>query len=60
MNKGKLIVIDGADGCGKATQTRLLVEALRGIELLVETLDFPQYKQNVVGKLIGECLTGEC
>ncbi len=56
---GKLIVIDGADGSGKATQTKLLAERLRATGVSVETLDFPRYDDNLVGKLIGECLAGE-
>ncbi len=40
---GKLIVIEGLDGCGKATQTALLAEFLarRGTE--VKSLEFPCY-----------------
>ena len=45
-NKGKLIVIDGIDGSGKATQTKILVEKLRQQGLAVETLNFPQYENN--------------
>ncbi|MCX6819853.1 MAG: deoxynucleoside kinase [Candidatus Adlerbacteria bacterium] len=56
--KGKLIVIDGSDGVGKATQTKLLVERLKKEKIPVETLDFPQYESNLFGKLIGECLAG--
>ncbi len=59
MNKGKLIVIDGADGSGKATQTKLLVERLRVDGTQVETMDFPQYTQNIAGKLLRECLDGK-
>lgn len=53
---GRLIVIDGADGAGKATQTKLLVERLRSEGASVETLDFPQYTNNTFGQLIHECL----
>lgn len=56
---GKLIVIDGADGSGKATQTKLLVERLRSEGQRVETLDFPQYTQNHFGKLLRESLDGK-
>lgn len=56
---GTLIVIDGADGAGKATQTKLLVERLRAEGKAVETLSFPQYEQNYFGKLLRECLVGE-
>ncbi|HVM73464.1 MAG TPA: thymidylate kinase [Candidatus Paceibacterota bacterium] len=58
-NRGKLIVIDGSDGSGKATQTKLLVERLGREGIPVETMDFPQYKENLIGTLIGECLAGE-
>lgn len=56
---GKLIVIDGADGSGKATQTKLLVEHLRSEGKQVETLDFPQYTQNHFGQLLRESLDGK-
>lgn len=59
MQRGKLIVIDGADSTGKATQTKLLQERFIGEGLRVGTLDFPQYTNNVFGKLIKECLIGE-
>ena len=41
--KGNLIVIDGTDGSGKATQTKLLVEFLKNKGVLVEMLDYPRY-----------------
>jgi dTMP kinase len=56
---GKLIVIDGADGAGKATQTKLLVERLRSEGVVVETMSFPNYDHNVFGKLIKDCLQGK-
>jgi len=56
---GKLIVLDGADGAGKATQTKLLVERLRTEGWAVETLSFPGYETNVFGQLIRECLEGK-
>jgi dTMP kinase len=59
MPRGILIVIDGSDGSGKATQTALLVERLRAEGVRTETIDFPRYEQNLVGKLIGECIAGE-
>jgi dTMP kinase len=58
MKKGKLIVLDGADGAGKATQTKLLIARLKKEKKTVKTLDFPRYESNFFGKLIGECLTG--
>lgn len=56
---GKLIVIDGGDGAGKATQVALLVKRLETEGHTVETLDFPQYTQNTFGKLLRECLDGK-
>lgn len=43
MPKGKFFVLEGVDGSGKATQTKLLVEALAKKEYKVEKVDFPQY-----------------
>lgn len=56
--KGRLIVIDGIDGSGKATQTKLLAARLKKEKFRVKTIDFPRYQDNFFGKLIGECLTG--
>lgn len=57
--KGKLIVIDGADGAGKATQVALLKERLRADGVEAESLDFPHYQSNLFGKLLRECLDGK-
>lgn len=57
--KGYFIVIDGADGSGKATQTELLVKRLAKEKRKVKKIDFPQYENNFFGKLIKECLAGE-
>lgn len=59
MKRGKLIVIDGSDGSGKATQTRALIARLKQEGYRVRTLDFPQYEANHFGALIGKCLAGE-
>jgi dTMP kinase len=58
MSLGKLIVIDGTDGSGKATQVKELVDHLRNAGHRVETMDFPQYTAHF-GSLIGECLAGK-
>lgn len=42
----KFIVIDGLDGCGKATQTKLLKEALEKEGKKVVTIDFPKYSSD--------------
>jgi len=44
-NKGKLIVIDGGDGTGKATQTELLIKRLQIMGMQVETMSFPRYEE---------------
>ena len=59
MKKGKLIVLDGADGSGKATQAKLLLVRLKKEGYKVKALDFPQYEKNFFGKLVGECLAGK-
>jgi dTMP kinase len=57
--KGRLIVIDGSDGSGKATQTARAVVALKEQGESVRTMDFPQYEKNFFGQFIGGCLMGE-
>ncbi len=57
--KGKLIVIDGIDGVGKATQTELLVQRLKKEGCRVKRIDFPRYYDNFFGEFIGECLRGD-
>lgn len=59
-NVGKLIVIDGGDGAGKATQARLLIDHLMADGQVVETMDFPRYQDNHFGCLLRECLDGKC
>ncbi|WP_050608400.1 dTMP kinase [Clostridium niameyense] len=46
MNKGKLIVIEGTDGSGKATQTSMLYETFLGRDLKVKKVEFPNYKSD--------------
>ncbi len=57
--KGSLIVIDGIDGTGKATQTKLLYNFFKKNKVPVAKIDFPQYYNNFFGELIGECLAGK-
>lgn len=57
--QGKLIVIDGIDGSGKATQVGLLEKRLKKDKVKVKTIDFPRYYDNFFGKLIGEYLSGK-
>ncbi len=55
---GKFIVIDGIDGSGKATQTKLLAKRLTKAGIKTKTIDFPRYGKNFFGSLIGEYLAG--
>src|SRR3989339_1122171 len=55
--KGKLIVLDGTDGSGKATQVKLLRARLVKEGYTVKILDFPEYYKNFFGKFIGHCLS---
>jgi len=59
MGTGRLIVVDGTDGSGKATQVALLAERLRNEGHAVETITFPRYGENHFGELIKECLAGK-
>ncbi len=58
MSKGKLIVIDGTDGSGKATQTKLIVEKLKKEGHQIEIIEFPQYGQKSAA-LVEEYLNGK-
>ncbi|OGG95638.1 dTMP kinase, partial [Candidatus Kuenenbacteria bacterium RBG_16_41_7] len=57
--KGKLIVIEGIDGSGKATQTKKLVEYFRSQGRRVETFSFPRHGQKFFGLLVDEYLNNE-
>jgi len=56
--KGKLIVIDGVDGSGKGTQTKMLADRLKAEGVHFEIIDFPQYGQKSAG-LAEEYLNGK-
>ncbi|MEK9181939.1 MAG: deoxynucleoside kinase [Patescibacteria group bacterium] len=55
--KGKLIVIDGTDGSGKATQVKLLAQSLKSEGYKIKIVDFPEYYKNFFGAFIGHCLS---
>lgn len=59
MQKGILVVIDGIDGSGKATQAKLLAERLAAEGRSVEKIDFPRYDSPMFGEFLGECLAGK-
>jgi len=52
--KGKFIVFDGPDGCGKSTQTKLLAERLE--DLGIETASFRDPGTTVIGEKIRNIL----
>lgn len=57
-NKGKLIVFEGLDGCGKLTQHSILKKRLEDKGHDVVTFDFPQY-DSFFGELVAKYLRGE-
>src|SRR3989338_2246186 len=58
IKRGRLIVLDGPDGSGKATQTDKTYKSLvkRGYD--VEVLDFPQYGKNIFADTVKGYLSG--
>lgn len=59
MKKGKLIVIEGNDGSGKATQLALLEEYFNKENIHYSSFDFPQYGKTFFGDFVGHFLTGK-
>ena len=59
MQNGAFIVLDGLDGSGKATQTRILKERFEREGIPYEVIDFPSYDRTFFGTLLGECLAGK-
>lgn len=45
MSRGRIFVIEGTDGTGKGTQTKLLTDFLQEQGHPIETVDFPRYGQ---------------
>ena len=56
---GKLVVIDGTDGSGKGTQTKLLLEYLEKQGKPNKFIDFPRYYTSFHGKMVARYLSGE-
>lgn len=50
-NKGKLIVLDGSDGSGKATQTKKLIEYAKSKNITSTAFSYPRY-DSFYGKII--------
>ena len=57
--KGKLIVLEGGDGSGKATQLALLKKYLEEKNVSVKSIEFPRYEASFYGKLAKRLLGGE-
>ena len=55
---GKIIVIDGLDGSGKATQTKILTEKLKELGYNVRNASFPAYEHRS-SELVKMYLSGE-
>lgn len=58
MGKGKLIVLEGLDGCGKSTQLDLVLGYLKEQGVTCRSVSFPNYEA-LSGKLVQQYLTGE-
>ena len=56
--RGALIVIEGTDGSGKATQTKMLVERLNCEGILTSHMGFPRY-YTPTGRIISQCYLGK-
>ena len=57
--RGKFIVIEGLDGCGKSTQVSLLQQRLQQEGIAYRFIHFPMLNQGAYGTLIAEFLRGE-
>jgi hypothetical protein len=57
-NRGTLIAVEGIDGSGKQTQTRLLARELESRGYQVLPTGFPQYG-SWFGKMVGQFLNGD-
>ncbi len=56
--RGVLIVIEGADGSGKKTQTEMLVDRLNTEGFPAEKMSFPRY-YTPTGRIISQCYLGK-
>ena len=59
--KAPFIIFDGGDGTGKATQAKMTFDQLElvGYKGQVKHIDFPQYKENFMGRILFDCKEGK-
>lgn len=58
IKKGRLIVIEGTDGSGKATQVKALVSKVESEKIPISSISFPRYETKE-GRRITEYLRGK-
>ena len=58
-SKGKLIVFEGADGSGKTTQAKFLVNFLKDQNISNSYISFPRYEESLWGKMVARYLHGD-
>ena len=56
MNKGKIIVLEGLDGCGKSTQLDILYKKLQSARK-TRLISFPNYESST-GRVVSDYLAG--
>ncbi len=56
--RGALIVIEGPDGSGKETQSRMLIDRLNAEGISTVQMDFPRY-DTPTGRIVGQCYLGK-
>lgn len=57
--KGKFILFEGGDSCGKKTQANLLAEKLKKEGKKVEIIHFPTYQKTPLGIFVAKYLKGD-
>lgn len=58
MGKGRIIVLEGLDGCGKSTQLELAAQSLTERGLDCRRISFPEYGSDS-GRLVSRYLNGD-
>lgn len=59
MQKGKLIVFEGADGSGKTTQAELLLNYFKKQKIPAVYISFPRYKDSMWAAMVRRFLDGD-